>query len=395
VPDAVAEHASVDRADSGAAYDFEEATVADLAPEVAGIALDPADDMAALSETTIVNEDEVSMLVPVAEPEPEPESDVHAARSGFDTANSCRSGDVTTESSGAGVIDASADDSIPVLTNEMRVDAMTPDARAADVPPGSADESADTAIPELVEIYDELHDLELALSTADELMLAGDDTAREDRAESSPGMSEPQITLDNTLDSRPGPDNEMSRWQQELANARSLEDISDLLAETVFGDESFNRLAAEVMKNPPPHLAQQAEAVAPQSDAETPAAKAAPASRPSPAGGSRVQGNTGQFDLSVSKRFALVKELATTAKAQAVKVPEIMNITLGEDREPEPAQALPELIEAQIDTAITQSRMCLTSADIEKIARKEAPPAPEKEKASTGLFCLFRRSSKS
>jgi hypothetical protein len=64
----------------------------------------------------------------------------------------------------------------------------------------------------------------------------------------------PEITLDKSIDqSLVDQDNEGQKLDQmaaELANVESLEDISDVMAETLFGIE-FEQIAQEALKNPP------------------------------------------------------------------------------------------------------------------------------------------------
>ena len=59
-----------------------------------------------------------------------------------------------------------------------------------------------------------------------------------------------QITLDRTLEDQRKEGQKLDKMAAELANASSLEDISDVMAETLFGEE-FEAIAAEALANPP------------------------------------------------------------------------------------------------------------------------------------------------
>jgi general secretion pathway protein A len=64
----------------------------------------------------------------------------------------------------------------------------------------------------------------------------------------------PEITLDNSIDQsledQENEGQELDQMAAELANVESLEDISDVMAETLFGIE-FEQIAQEALKNPP------------------------------------------------------------------------------------------------------------------------------------------------
>ncbi len=292
---------------------------------------------------------------------------------------------------------ASVDD-IPVLAAEMSVAAAN-DEENATSPSDAPDEQAPAghagdAMPD-IEVAD-FDELELALSSTNDVIEASSDASRND---TQPAGAVPEITLDKELEQQKStaPASDLSRWQEELALANGLEDISDVLAETVFGDKAFDELAARIASNPDPgergglSLAEELPTVAPNESA------AAPGAEP-PATTASQQDRSGawKFDMSVSRRFELVKELGRAQKEREINAHSMVEITLGEDGHPVDAcqGPVPEPIEAQIDTGITQSRMALKPEDIEKLAAKEEPP-PEPEKESRGLFGLFRRSTRS
>ena len=67
-------------------------------------------------------------------------------------------------------------------------------------------------------------------------------------AEAKPDLAE--ITLDKTLEDQRIEGQKLDEMAAELANADSLEDISDVMAETLFGIE-FEQIAKEALANPP------------------------------------------------------------------------------------------------------------------------------------------------
>ena len=60
----------------------------------------------------------------------------------------------------------------------------------------------------------------------------------------------PEITLDQSLEDQRVEGNKLDVMAAELANVHSLEDVSDIMAETLFGIE-FEQIAQEAVKNPP------------------------------------------------------------------------------------------------------------------------------------------------
>jgi hypothetical protein len=60
----------------------------------------------------------------------------------------------------------------------------------------------------------------------------------------------PEITLDQTLEDQRKEGEKLDAMAAELANIDSLDEISDLMAETLFGQE-FEQFAAEALANPP------------------------------------------------------------------------------------------------------------------------------------------------
>jgi hypothetical protein len=161
----------------------------------------------------------------------------------------------------------------------------------------------------------------------------------------------PELTLDNSLENARSvavaekaakqPANRIDpKIAEELSKAKSLDDLDDEMAATLFGDQDFDAIAAAAVADvpvnndasaaaasaPPSAAAPKAAAeTAPAAAAKSPAPKAAvPKARPaSPAAASppaksappkppvteKAMGNTGAFQMSVSSRLRMVDEL--------------------------------------------------------------------------------------
>lgn len=218
-------------------------------------------------------------------------------------------------------------------------------------------------------------------------------------------------------------DAELERIAAELAKAKSIEDVDDELAETLFGEE-FSMIAAQVVAN-----ASASEAV-PEAAAEPVAsptrevsgdpandtiAEELPAELslartdagiPSPAHGDTPPSGNGsdlerQFkdlygedalevsmettpngmDLSASQRLATVRAL----NASKPPLPDAGNKPGKPKRQPGPR---PDSIEDQINTSLTQT---LKGLDVAKVKEMQEAEAAEEEQKS-GFFSRFRRS---
>lgn len=221
----------------------------------------------------------------------------------------------------------------------------------------------------------------------------------------------PEITLDVELEKRKPAPNDLDRWADELSKAKSLEDISDILAETIFGNEEIEAISAGIRAKKATERAAQEEA-APAAAAPKPAprephpvAAKGPTPRPSPnksasAAASRHQpkapmrpaaGNG--INMTMSQRIEMVNSLKGKKPIRPAPGMQVAGIVLAEQPdEPAPSAANgPQPIEAQIDTAITQSRKVLSEADLARLASSDDD---DDDKGRRGLFGLFRRSSK-
>ncbi len=187
-------------------------------------------------------------------------------------------------------------------------------------------------------------------------------------------------------------DAEIERIASELAKAKTIEDVDDKLAETLFGEE-INLIAAQVLKN--------AAHAAPANDEElqlfdTAAAHKAQAAGSSPAADTasidvsletRESGGEAGLDLSASQRLKTVRAL------NADLHPSLREPGNGPDPGPDvPARevATPDPIEDQINTSMTQTLKALNVH----------PPTLDRNRddddddgsRKNGFFSRFRRS---
>jgi hypothetical protein len=225
----------------------------------------------------------------------------------------------------------------------------------------------------------------------------------------------PALTLDDVLEEKRGKSAKVIETEEELGKAESLNDLTNTMAETLFGDESFAAIAAEVVANPPPgktapgksgedaspvmlDTEEQASPVMLETANES---ASADASKPeSPAKGPKNTGQTGNFEMTMSKRMDMLKALNSGTKSDKKAKPEktaksnksaaLEKIELIEDKPAEVAPktngSQPESIEQQMDTAMTGMVQALSDVDI--------PQDDDTENNKTGgLFSRFKRSS--
>ena len=204
-----------------------------------------------------------------------------------------------------------------------------------------------------------------------------------------PATDIPQITLDDSLPKNNAASQEIEKCAAEIGSANSLEDISDFAAETIFGNEAFDEIAAAVTANPPveepsPVMLQDAEVSAAANDAidSMPAVEASPKEAPA----------STEMDASTKNRLAMVNALNNGIPT--VSMPKSETIELGEEKPKASVKQTtakgpqPEPIENQINTSMTQTLKALSAA------KANQPNSIEKdEKPSGGLFSRFRRSS--
>lgn len=197
----------------------------------------------------------------------------------------------------------------------------------------------------------------------------------------------PSVTAGNGAAPPPDDNAELERIAAQLVNVKSLEDVDDAMAETLFGAE-ISMIAAQVVASPAtPDAEERPPANEPVelSLVETSAGMPTPATDVEPATGTEhefhelydrseevsieTQGNGG-MDLSASQRLATVRAL------NAGKEPAVPQGPAGGKPEPEP-------IEDQINTSITQTLKALNVDDIEE-TDDETP-------RKSGFFSRFRK----
>ena len=262
---------------------------------------------------------------------------------------------------------------------------------ATQVPPGAV-ANASAAKPGADRRLPDIDALEKALDAAKSGDLATDSDAPP-AASMKPAVQEetpvaadvPEITLDDALPKAPDVDPELLKVAEQIGRASSLEDMTDVMAETIFGSEAFDEIAAAVVSNPP-----EEEETSPVMLDESQIPEAA-----NDAGkqeGAKVTATTQPANETLSQsaadRLDMVKALNNGAGPAAVGPRE--DIQLGNDnpdKPPKPRGPQPEPIEQQITTSMTQTLKALSAA-------KPAQENPEEEeKKSGGLFSRFRKSS--
>lgn len=197
---------------------------------------------------------------------------------------------------------------------------------------------------------------------------------------------------------------DLDRLAAQLGKARSLEDVDDKLAETLFGEE-MAQAAAEVAamvaadaatKNPPSKdqvkAAKPAEAVAP---APKPAMNVPPAA---PSTAQRAPQQANAKPAAVKTRPAApatptAKNAGVLQPMPPVKGPAV-EITPASHPHPVPtapaARTTPEPIEEQFGTSMTATLKALSAAQMNDL---DEPEAEDEEKPSRSLFGFFRGSS--
>ena len=172
-------------------------------------------------------------------------------------------------------------------------------------------------------------------------------------------------------------DAEFEQIAASLAQAKTIDDCDDKMAETLFGEE-FSMMAAEVAANAPPELSANDEAIALE-----PEAPALPdfesAAAISVELETKPNGVTAHIDTSASQRLATVRALnggEPGAEPEASPEPPA----------PPPPAEQPQSIEDQINTSMTQTLKALS-----------VPPTPvdndeDDEDSKKGFFSRFKRS---
>ncbi len=263
--------------------------------------------------------------------------------------------------------------------------------------------------PTLAELKPDLAALEQAMAVAHGANTPIDD--EDDQATTIVGDEQleeiPEITLDASIRTgienqqtedpsielpkrEPGQaDAELEKIAAELAKAKTLEDVDDKMAETLFGSE-ISMIAAQVIGNPPveepandsqpePSVSSTPEAVqpavAPHPDiASMPAAEEVSIETHTPTPGSGM-------DLSASQRLKTVRALNADLHPSLREPGNDDAANFGPDD-----GVTPESIEDQINTSITETLKAL------KVPPSVANEDGEDEAGKSGFFSRFKRS---
>ncbi len=228
----------------------------------------------------------------------------------------------------------------------------------------------------------------------DDALLAGCVTETTDST-AEPVESAVKITLDETLEDRRKEGLNLDEMAAELAAANSLEDISDVMAETLFGQE-FEQIAADALANPPAAGTLPSEtdalvapAVAHKSSKEPPAND--PISEPSPV----LLEPEAAMGAATDKKNDVGQQTATDVKPQQIEIaaPQATSAasTVSESK-PVSTPDNPDSIEEQIQTSITQTLKALDSARLAEIENRVDDD--DDDEKSKGLFGRLKKTFK-
>ena len=269
--------------------------------------------------------------------------------------------------------------------------AAPPEAEAppaeVEAPPAAIDPSEPKVVPEITldrEIQAKIDEATEALShtNVDAFDEAGDVDSADSQAGADAAPKKQGQSLRDTT--------ELKQIASGLAKAKTIEDIDDKLAETLFGEE-LNLIAAEVIANAPPGYSANDD----NDSSEPEPAPAQPTPDLEAADALSLEAEPeacdphGNVDGSPSQRLATLRSLnATSAPPGAPRTPEATeSIVMAEDI---PRSAVPEdqpdSIETQMDTSMTATLQALS------IRPEDIPDDDEEEKKKGGFFSRFRRS---
>ncbi len=209
----------------------------------------------------------------------------------------------------------------------------------------------------------------------------------------------PALTLDAALEEKRNRAAAVSpQTAEELGKAESLKDLTDTMAETLFGNAEFEAIAAEVVANPPPEReapakieSDSAGSSEPDKDALAAAAEKDPSLVLELVEDTAVReakdplGSDTDIQMSTTRRFDLIKQLNSGSNS----FEEIaLGDTHGSKATPKKDGAGPGSLEEQFQTEMTATLKAIDSGEA------PAPDADEDEpKKKTGLFSRFSRSS--
>ena len=175
---------------------------------------------------------------------------------------------------------------------------------------------------------------------------------------------------------------ELQQIAADLAKAKTIEDVDDKLAETLFGEE-INMIAAQVREMAANPSAAESAAAAPGvvAAAATPAVDTSTV--PPTNGQAKAPGST------QSQRLRTVQAFNTGGGQKSSPVIETMSASNAASPPPLPAADQPESIEEQISTSVTQSLKALNAKSI-PVAGDDDDDDDDDKKG--GFFSRFKRS---
>jgi type II secretory pathway predicted ATPase ExeA len=286
-----------------------------------------------------------------------------------------------------------------------------PEAVAEEVPEWERD-------PTLAQLKPDLDALEQAMAfTHGEPVVKGEEppVASQDLADKVGDAEElPEIILDKSIETgienldlevpsdilpptpATKPDPELDRIAADIANAKSLEDIDDIMAETLFGT-GISMIAAQITANPPQDDCANDELELVQDPTAAPAAVVE--EMPDPVAAKKAAPNYSKIseEISIETRPPVKNTGLDLSASQRLKTVRALNSDLHpslRDPDQKPGAGIPgasknngapQPIEDQINTSITQTLKAL------KVPPKALEDEPEEE-TKKGFFGRFRRS---
>ena len=327
--------------------------------------------------------------------------------------------------------------SVPEITLDQSIDEQRQEAAAkiaeaeakleAEREAREAEQRDDAAIAAAEELATEKKRLS-GMSTISQQFATGQELSLAETGElPKPPVDEPELpgadaTIDAASDDTETPKDrdKLERVARNLVSATTLEDIDEIAAETLFGEEiteiakalqAFAPEEAETANDVEAELQLELEATMQSEALSTPTPPPAnPAAVPSPANGSAVPaapppaaaaaarppmpppGSKPDIDSSAMRRLAMVRSL-NKGKAPAAPPPmrqPTEEIVLGSEPAM-PTGPKPEPIEDQFGTSMTANLKALSEESVKSMQAAESVEQPPEEKKG-GLFSRFRRS---
>jgi len=198
-------------------------------------------------------------------------------------------------------------------------------------------------------------------------------------------FEEPSDILSPTPAQKPDP--ELDRIAADIASAKSLEDIDDIMAETLFGS-GISMIAAQVTANPPTEDSANDDLELAHEPPAAPAPAAKKKTPPVAENPSAPRRSDISEEISIETKAPVTNHGLDLSASQRLKTVRALNADLHPSlREPEdtPAVEPPQTIEDQINTSITQTLKTL------KLPPEAMDDDPDDE-PKKGFLSRFRRS---